>query len=124
VAQLTRRADKDPHRKGWSVYLGDVRVGYIGIRAGVAASAPQWGWTCGFYPVCDPGVQTTVTAYSFEEARDDFEKAWQQLAATRTEEHYEEWRWSRDFTAWKYRMHDEHLPLPTERSDGTASVAR
>jgi hypothetical protein len=37
-----------------------------------------------------------------------------------TEESYELWRWSRDSTGWKYRMHDEGLPLPTQRSDGTA----
>jgi hypothetical protein len=33
--KLTRRPDNDPHRKGWLVYYGDVRVGHIGIRAGV-----------------------------------------------------------------------------------------
>jgi hypothetical protein len=120
MSQLIRRPDKDSHREGWSVYYGDVRVGHIGERAGVGSSAPQWGWTCGFYPGCDPGQQATGTADTFEEARDAFEKAWQQLAATRTEEHYEEWRWHRDSTAWKYRMHDEGLPLPTQRSDGIA----
>src|SRR5438445_6740246 len=48
---LTRRRSKDdPHRETWLIYFGDVRVGAIGRRAGVPNSAPQWGWSCGFYP--------------------------------------------------------------------------
>jgi hypothetical protein len=120
MTQLTRRRDKDNSREGWLVYFGDVRVGHISQRAGAPPQAPQWQWRCGFYPGCDPGQSTTGTGDTFEEARADFEMAWQQLAATRTEEHYELWRSCRDSTAWKYRMHDEGLPLPTQRSDGTA----
>ena len=56
MTQLTRRRDKDRDREGWFVYFGDVRVGHIGLRAGVPTDAPQWGWmrACGFYPGCDP----------------------------------------------------------------------
>jgi hypothetical protein len=58
------------------------------------------------------------SADSFEEARAGFEKDWLRLSATRTEAHFELWRRSRDFTAWKNRMHDERLPLPTQRTSG------
>jgi hypothetical protein len=54
------------------------------------------------------------TGETFEEAKAEFEEAWNQLRPTRTEAHYELWRQNRDFTAWKYRMHDEHLKLPTQ----------
>jgi hypothetical protein len=32
---LTRRRSNDPHRKSWSIYYGNVRIGTIGRRAGV-----------------------------------------------------------------------------------------
>jgi hypothetical protein len=54
---LTRRPNYDPHRTGWHVYYGDVHVGSIGKRAGVPVSAPQWQWSCGFYPGMEPGQQ-------------------------------------------------------------------
>lgn len=121
LTQLTRRPDNDPHKAGgWFVYFGDVRVGHIGKRTGVPTHAPQWGWSCGFFPGCDPGQQTHGTGETFEEAKADFEKAWQQLSATRTEVHFELWRQSRDFHAWKDRMHDERVPMPTQTRNDRA----
>ncbi|MGC0389345.1 hypothetical protein ABIF91_001699 [Bradyrhizobium sp. USDA 241] len=121
LTQLTRRPDKEPHRAGgWFVYYGDVRVGHIGKRAGVPTHAPQWVWNCGFYPGCDPGQSTNGTAETFEQARAGFEEAWRKLLVTRTEAHFELWRQSRDFHAWKDRMHDERLPMPTQRESGRA----
>jgi hypothetical protein len=103
--QITRRPDKDPHQQGEGfVYYGDVRVEHIGKRAGVPTHAPQWGWTCGFYPGCDPDQQSNGTGETFEDARAGFEAAWKKLAATRTEAHSELWRQARDFHAWKDRM--------------------
>jgi hypothetical protein len=78
MTELTRRPAKGPDR-GWVVYFGDVRVGHIGLRAGVPVSEPQWCWTCGFYPGCDPGQQTNGTADTFEKARAEFEEAWNRL---------------------------------------------
>ncbi|OMH99555.1 hypothetical protein BSN85_36495 [Bradyrhizobium brasilense] len=75
MTELTRRPSADPHREGWDVFYGDVKVGWIGQRAGVPADADQWGWTCGFYPGCDP-EQTSGPAASFEDARAAFEIAW------------------------------------------------
>ncbi|MCP1761929.1 hypothetical protein [Bradyrhizobium japonicum] len=118
---LTRRCSKDdPHRETWLIYFGDIQVGLIGRRAGVPNSAPQWGWSCGFYPGTDPGEHRSGIAETFEEARAGFQAAWQELAATRTEAHYEAWRCQRDWTAWKDRMHDLALPMPTQRPEGIA----
>jgi hypothetical protein len=49
-----------------------------------------------------------------------FEKAWQKLMTTRTEALYELWRQSRDLHAWKDRMHQERLPMPTQNRDDRA----
>lgn len=117
---LTRRPDQDPQRGGWFVYFGDVRLGHIGLRYGTPLHQPQCSWSCGFHPGCDPGQQTHGTGMDFDDARAQFEKAWTRLAATRTEAHYEIWRKSRDFHAWKDRMHDEKLAMPTQRADGRA----
>jgi len=120
VTALTRRPDKDTHREGWNVYFGDVRVGYIGIQAGVPNDCPQWGWSCGFSPGCDPGQHYNGTADTFEEARAEFEEAWARLRPTRNEVHFEIWRRNRDWTAWKYRMFDAKLPLPTQTKNDRA----
>jgi hypothetical protein len=117
-ASAHTRPDNDPHRKGWFVYCGDVRVGHIGIRAGVSVDSIQWGWSCGFHPGCDPGEQTHGSAKSFEEARSDFEAAWNNLAPKKTEAHLEMWRRSRDFHAWKERMWGEKCQISTQRTDG------
>jgi hypothetical protein len=103
---LTRRRSSldDPHRETWLIYFGDVRVGSIGRRAGVPSSAPQWGWSCGFYPGTDPGEHRISIGETFDEARAGFQAAWQELASTRTEAHYEAWRRRRDWTAWNDRM--------------------
>lgn len=56
----------------------------------------------------------------FDGARGDFQAAWKELAATLTDANYEAWRRQRDWTAWKDRMHDLALPLPTQQSEGIA----
>lgn len=118
---LTRRRCKDdPHRATWLIYFGDVRVGVISRRAGVPNSAPQWSWSCGFYPGVDPGEHRSGVAETFETARADFQTAWIELALSLTEADYETWRRQRDWGAWKDRMHDLALPLPTQRAEGIA----
>jgi hypothetical protein len=73
---LTRRHEKDRHQENWQVYYGDVRIGWIGERAGAPKSADQWGWTCGFHP---RDRHLSGTAGSFDQARADFEAAWRAL---------------------------------------------
>jgi hypothetical protein len=120
ATEFTRRPDKGRNRQGWFVYFGDVRVGHIGLRDGVPLSEPQWGWTCGFYPGCDPRQPTNGTGETFEEARAGFEEAWNRLSRTRTEAHFELWRQNRDWTAWKYRMQEKGLKLPTQTKNDLA----
>jgi hypothetical protein len=44
-----------------------------------------WEWYCGFYPGSHPGEHQNGTAATFEEARADFESAWQVFLSKRTE---------------------------------------
>jgi hypothetical protein len=84
----------------------------------VPVDVDQWGWSCGFYPGCDPGESSNGTGDSFEKARAEFEAAWQRLALKKAEAHFELWRRQRDATAWKYRMLDEKCRMPTQCTDG------
>lgn len=96
---LTRRPDNDPHRQGWVIYFGDLRIGHIGRRAGVPTHADQWGWSCGFYPGMDPGTQRAGIAPTFEAAREKFEAAWSQLLPTVPDSAFDDWRCDRDWRA-------------------------
>jgi fructosamine-3-kinase len=40
---LTHRRSDNDHSENWSVYYSDVRVGWIGQRAGVPIDVDQWG---------------------------------------------------------------------------------
>jgi hypothetical protein len=113
MSTLTRRSEG---HDGWHIYFGDVRIGHIGKRSGVPNHVEQWGWTIGF----DPGLSTRLggDTASFEEARAQFETAWSRILPSVTEDQFESWRRSRDFTAWKYRMWKEGYLLPTQISDG------
>jgi hypothetical protein len=74
---LTRRRDHDRREECWLIYFSDVQVGTIAIRSGIPHSQAPWGWRCGFYPGSEPGEFTSGTATTFDQARADFEKAWQ-----------------------------------------------
>jgi hypothetical protein len=43
MSALTRRRNSDARQEVWHISYGDVRVGAIGIRAGVPVDADQWG---------------------------------------------------------------------------------
>jgi hypothetical protein len=120
MTALTRRRSDNSHQETWSIYFDDVRIGQIGMRAGVPTSAEQWAWSLGFYPGTDIGNRHHGTADTFELAREAFERSWRQLAPTLTEADYDRWRAERDFSAWKHRMWDMKLALPTQTSDGRA----
>ena len=72
MSALSRPRDPEAPQECWQVYFGDVRVGTIGIRAGVPVAVDQWGWSCGFYPVSHQGRSADGTARSFKAARRDF----------------------------------------------------
>jgi hypothetical protein len=117
MPKLTRR--RYPERVDcWHVYYGDVCVGTIARRTGCPVDVDQWEWGCGFYPGTEPGQGESGTAADFDQARAGFEAAWQRLLPTRTEADFQEWRAQRDWTAWKYAMHDGHLKLPTQLPSG------
>jgi hypothetical protein len=115
---LTRRRSDNPHHETWHVYFGDVRVGTIGRRAGVPISAPQWRWSCGFYPGMEPGQHRTGIAESFEIARAGFEVTWRGVQPALSEAALDEWRRSREMHVWKERMWDCGCRLPTQESSG------
>ena len=58
------------------------------------------------YPGCHPREQTDGAAATFDQARADFEEAWQVFLSNRTEADFQEWRYAQASTAWKYRMWD------------------
>jgi hypothetical protein len=106
------RRDPDALQETWLVYLADVHVGTIMRSVGNPNAAPQWQWRCGFYPGSNPGECTSGTAASFDQARIDFEKAWQVFSVKRTEADYQAWRDQRDWTAEKYRRFDRGERMP------------
>jgi hypothetical protein len=114
MPRLTRRRDPEGHREVWHVYYGDVRVGTIGIRAGVPIDVDQWGWSCGFYPGVEPVDYRHGTASSFKAARTAFRKAWRILLPTLTEDNFQAWRDQRDWTARKYAMWERGEKMPTQ----------
>jgi hypothetical protein len=90
----------------WEVYSGDVRVGAIAECTGNPHDTEPWEWRCGFYPGSSPGECTSGTAETFDEARADFEAAWKDFLANRTEAHFHAWRDQEAWTAEKYRRFD------------------
>ena len=111
---LTRRRDHDRREECWLIYYGDVRVGFIAIRSGIPNNQVPWGWRCGFYPGSEPGECTSGTATTFDQARADFDRAWQMFSAKRTEADYQAWRHQRDWTAEKYRRFDRGERMPPD----------
>jgi hypothetical protein len=112
---LTRRREKDRHQESWSIYFGDVRIGWIGERAGVPKSVEQWGWTCGFYP---RDRHVSGTAESFDQARADFERAWHDYLQRCTPDDFDAHRYQRAFTDWKHCMWDTGCRMPRQMPDG------
>lgn len=115
---LTRRAADNQHQETWHVYYGDIQVGTIGERAGVPKDGDQWGWSVGFFPRSHRGHRESGIAASFREARGDFERAWERYLPQCTPQDFTDYRRQRDWNAWKTRMHDESLPLPTQATTG------
>ena len=84
----------------------------------------QWSWSLGFYPGTESHQESAGTAATFDQARIDFDTAWQALLPTLTEADFDRWREARDRTERKYATwearrkasvadpdHDDDLPL-------------
>src|SRR5712671_5995285 len=106
MPELTRRRSEQHREECWHIYFGDVLVGTITERTGNPHDTDQWEWSCGFYPGSEPGEVSCDTAATFEEARADFERAWQVFLSNRTEADFQAWRDQRDWTARKYALWD------------------
>ena len=106
MPELTRRRSEQHREECWHIYFGDVPVGTIAERTGNPHDTDQWEWSCGFYPGSEPGEVSCDTAATFEEARADFERAWQVFLSNRTEADFQAWRDQRDWTARKYALWD------------------
>jgi hypothetical protein len=115
---LTRRRDPEAHAESWQIYYGDVRIGWIGLRAGVPVDVDQWGWSLGFYPGTEPCQQQSGTARSFKSARAAFRMAWRVTLPSLSEASFQRWREQRDWTAWKYQMWDHGRRMPTQNPNG------
>jgi hypothetical protein len=111
---LTRRRYPETREECWRVCYGDVHVGTITERAGNPHDTEPWEWRCGFYPGSRPGECTGGTADTFDEARADFEAAWQVFLSKRTEADFQAWRHQRDWTAEKYRRFDRGERMPPD----------
>jgi hypothetical protein len=95
-----------------------VHIGTIGKRAGVPHDVDPWGWSCGFYPGCEPGRHTSGAAESFDLARKGFEEDWTRLLPILPESAFVEWRRAQAFHGWKYRMWDTGCRMPTQERSG------
>ena len=102
---LTRR--RSAHRQQcWHIYYGDVHVGTIAERVGNPHDTDPWEWSCGFYPSSHPREHQSETAATFDDARADFETAWQMFLSNRTDADFQAWRDERDWTERKYALRD------------------
>jgi hypothetical protein len=115
---LTRRRERDRHQESWQIYYGDICVGWIGERAGVPKDVEQWGWNCGFYPVSHRGFRSDGVAGTFEQARREFEAAWNEYLLRCTDADFHEYRSERAFTTWKYAMWKAGCKMPTQTVSG------
>jgi hypothetical protein len=88
------------------------------MRSGNPADTDPCGWRCGFYPGSYPRECTSGTAATFDQARIDFEEAWRDFLADRTEADFDEYRKHGAWTAWKYAMWDSGCKLPTQVASG------
>jgi hypothetical protein len=118
--KLTRSRADPEWDDYWQIWCGDILAGTISKANGMPNAKNCWNWSAGFYPGSHPREIRGGTADTFEEARAEFLPAWPAFARSRKPEDFEEWRDQRDWTACKYRMHDEGLPLPTQSDTGRA----
>ena len=115
MPELTRRRSTDAREECWHIYYGDVHAGTIAIRSGNPHDEDPWEWHCGFYPGSHPGEHQSGTAATFDQARSDFEAAWEVFLANRTQADFRAWRDQRDWTARKYEMWTTGEKLPSQK---------
>jgi hypothetical protein len=116
MAALTRRRNPNAPQECWRIYYGDIHAGTIAKRMGIPFDEDTWGWSCGFYPGSHPGEHEDGTAATFDQARTEFEDAWQRFLSKRSEADFQEWRDERDWRARKYAMWEAGEKFPSQKS--------
>lgn len=106
---LTRRRDQTENLEQWSIWDGDVRVGVM-RKANATDGAMVWQWSC--------WSAATGSADSFDQAREDFQRAWEKIGPTITAADRDAWLFEEAFTAWKYAMWKANCRMPTQSPDG------
>ena len=109
MVELTRRRDDTEDLEQWSIWDGDVRVG---VMRHVNATEGSMTWQGGCWG------RETGNADTFDEARAEFQKAWDRVAPTITEADRDAFRFQEAHTAWKYAMWDAGCRMPTQSPDG------
>ena len=87
MPELTRRRSTDAPEKCWHIYYGDVHAHTTRIRGSGPAASIQ------------ARIQANIRVAPpppFDEARADFEAAWQIFLSKRTEADFQAWRDARD----------------------------
>ncbi len=97
--QVTRRADAEPD--SWSIWYDNVCVGSIAKQPWNTQHGIRWLWTCGFQPGATPKDYSSGLTDTFEEARDQWQAAWEVYLPRRTDIDFEEWRQHQRFMANK-----------------------
>jgi hypothetical protein len=85
MPELTHRRSPDHRHKCWHIYYGDVHVGTIAVRGGNPQTPTRGNGTAASIQARSPGEHQSGTAATFEEARADFERAWQVFFSKRTD---------------------------------------
>jgi len=106
---FTRRRDNTENLEQWSIWDGDVRVGVM-RKVMATEGTMTWQWGC--------WGDETGNAGTFEEARAEFQRAWDRVAPTITEADRDAFRFQEAHTAWKYAMWDAGCRMPTQSPDG------
>jgi hypothetical protein len=60
-------------------------------------------------------IRGNISLTTFEQARADFERAWQVFLSNRTEADFQAWRDEQDWTARKYAMWEAGEKLPSQK---------
>jgi hypothetical protein len=112
LTDLTRRLVNE-ETQTWAIMLDDVRVGAIGKRSGAPRHEPQWRWDCGFYPGIAPGQHQYGVAGTFDEARAEFQKAWEYVQTIMPDDAFERNReWQATDAIRQQRIKDGWTPPP------------
>jgi hypothetical protein len=115
LTELIRRRSNDAHEECWHIFYGDVHVGTIAKRPGIPHDQVPWGWHCGFYPLSHRGEHVEGTAADFDQARAQFEAAWEVYLPMCTEADFQKYRDQRDWTSRKYAMWKRGEKLPSQK---------